>query len=751
MTIAALPLFPEFEPHEEEPGRLSGTVETILHTDIASGFSVIRLQLDDGRIVVVSGKSDPMLRGDTVGADGIWESHAKYGRQFKAKFIEASLVETPEGIERYLSQGHVAGIGQATARRLRQTFGDRLPEVMDMPSTLTAAGLNEKKAADLSRHWQMRTRHGRILSLFYAHKLGPAQSQRVIDHYGDKAPQVVMEDPYRLSREIKGIGFVIADRIALSQGRDRTAADRIEAGIRHVMAGLARDGHCAAERNELIGAASKLLVVDERQVARRVDALLLQGDLVEERVASRQAIYEKATLECEKEVADRILARRRTIDLPANVRDILRQVVEKSGSLPLHEAQEEAVLRALGNGVSIITGNPGTGKTATVKAWLGVTELLWPDARIMLAAPTGRAAQRLSESTDHPAGTIHRGLEWSPEKRGFMRGTDNPLDCDIMVLDEGSMLDIWIMRDQLRALPDHARLVVVGDIDQLASVGPGNVLGDMIESGVIEVSRLTKVFRSGSTIAAAAQQINGGSAPATVTPRRSKDMWGVYVNEPSEIRERLITMMTITMPAMGYDALRDVQVLAPGHTGEAGTAELNKLLQATLNPPSPAKIDIAHRNVVFRTGDRVIQIANDYDLDVYNGDIGNIVEIVSFGDDAGSVIVDYDGRIVRYEKGDLDNLAHAYCISIHKSQGSEFPVVIVAMTTQHYVMLKRNLLYTAVSRARNLCCVLGQQRAVKLAAKTAAPRRLTGLAQRLVSACGGKAALADILAVNDWQ
>lgn len=750
MTTAALPLFPDFKDLDDDPGVVTGEIDAVLHTDIEKGFSIVRLRTAEDRMIVVSGRGDPMIRGDRVRAEGTWDTHPKYGRQFKARFIEASLQETAEGIERYLSQRHVAGVGPGIARRLRETFGDRLPEIMNMPSTLTAAGLTERKAQDLSRHWKMRTRHGRILSLFYAHKLGPAQSQRVIEHYGDRAPQIVKEDPYRLAREVRGIGFAIADRIALSQGRERTAPDRIEAGVRHAMSEAARDGHCAAEKSELISATSKLLVVEEKIVSRRVEAMILQGALVEERVAGRQALYDKAVLECENEVAALLMSHRSSIPLPGGIEKVIREVNERSGMLPLDDAQVEAVVRSLSSGVSVITGNPGTGKTSTLRVLLDTMNVLWPGIRIGEAAPTGRAAQRLAESTVRDAKTLHRMLEWSPESRGFTRNGDNPVECDVLIIDETSMLDIWITRDVLRALPDGARVVLVGDVDQLPSVGPGNVLGDIIESGIIPVSRLTKIHRQGdgSAIATASQQINAGSLPETVTPRRSKDMWGVYVKEPTDIRERLIVLMRQTIPMMGFDPLRDVQILAPGHTGDAGTAEINKLLQEVLNPPRADKVEVKHRNIVFRTGDRVIQIANDYDLEVYNGDIGNIVEIVVFGEDAGAIVVDFDGRRVSYEKADLDNLAHGFCISIHKSQGSEFPVVIVIATTQHYVMLKRNLIYTAVSRARRLCCVLGQQRALRIAVKSGAPRRLTGLAQRLASAGEGSSMLEDILSVN---
>lgn len=746
-----LPLFPGMESHRHDPGTVTGTVKEVLHAGLDTGFSIVRVESPDHpHPIVVCGKGDALNPGDEISAEGIWNIHPKWGRQFEARFIRAGVPESAAGIARYIGAGHIAGVGARTGEKLLEFFGDRLPEVMSTPTTLMAAGIPEDKARRICDHWQLRTRHARVLSLLMAHRIGLSLAQRIIAQFGDQALRIATQTPYRL-REVRGIGFKKADAVALSQNLPKNAPERIRAAIEYQLEQISREGHCAASRSVLIAEVSKLLLQPDALIESQIEAMLIQGDLVEEKIGGRPVIYLKAMRDCEVQVAEQIAGRLGSAPLPSDIEQRIDDAVARLNLPPLHVNQREAVRTAIANSVSVITGNPGTGKTSTVSVMLRTLQDLVPGLRICLAAPTGRAAKRLTESTGFEASTLHRLLEWSPEKRGFTRNAENELDCDVLVIDESSMLDIWLMRDVLNALPRDARLVVVGDVDQLPSVGPGNVLADIISSATVPVVRLTHIFRqgAGSSIATAAQQINAGVMPRLPAPHPDRDMWGIFVRETkkddkagaSELVGQLKHLVGEVIPKMGFDPLRDLQVLTPGHQNETGTVRLNLALQELMNPLRPGMNQIVHKDRSFRVNDRVIQVANNYDLDVFNGDIG-IVTALDHDEDALSLTVDFDGREVVYERSALDELQHAYAITIHKSQGSEFPAVIVVVTTQHYMMLKRNLTYTGVSRARKLCCVLGQPRALQISVRSGGTARTTGLAQRLAA----KAAANDVLA-----
>jgi len=725
LQLSDTPLLPGLALSPKGNGDLQGTVEKVLFADVDSGFMILRVKTEDGTVVAVRGKGDPASVGDQIVAKGSWVADPKWGRQFKASVIRAEIPESTAGIVRYLGSGNINGIGPRTAEKLRAHFGDRLPEVMTAPSTLIAAGISERKAQAIADHWLLRTRYARLLSLLYAHNLGTGLAQKIIQQYGDATMRVVLQTPYRLSKDVHGIGFKIADRIALSQNLPKDSPDRIRAAIVHQIGDLTRDGHCAVGRSTLIQEVSKLLLLATGKIEAELDALIAEEELVQEKIGDRSAIYDSATYKCEVEVAEEISRRIVTNPVPSDVDRIIAEASARLGIQP-HEHQAEAVRTALENSFMVITGNPGTGKTSTMQTLMECMRAINPKIRISLAAPTGRAAKRLSESTGVDASTLHRLLAWSAETRGFTRNRETPLELDMLIVDEGSMIDIWMMRDLLRALPDEARLVIVGDSDQLPSVGPGNVLYDMIESGIVPVVRLTHIFRqgAGSNIATAARQINMKNMPTTTKPNTKSDMWGIYVDSPEETLEKVKRAVVEVTRHMKYDPLRDIQVLTPGHQNETGTVRLNAVLQETL------------KDREFRVRDRVIQVTNNYDNEVFNGDIGNIVAIHDFVDADGDgevVVVDYDGHQVNYRKSDLDQIQLAYAITIHKSQGSEFPVVIVVLTTQHYVMLRKNLVYTGVSRAKKLCAIIGSMRAVKIAVQSDTGGRLTGLSQRLVA------------------
>ena len=723
-----LPLFDGYEAPADAPSKIAGVCQAVLYADLQTGFSVAELLLDEGGKGVVAGKGDPFSPGDWVEAEGRWETDSRFGRQFKASYLRARVPETAEGIARYVASGAIPGIGPKTAERLLQAFGERLPEAITSSPALVAAGLTEARAKALTEHWKMRTRHGRLLSFLYSVGAGPALARRLLDAYGEEAYRILLVDPYRPAREIHGVGFRTADRIALSQGMAKDAPARLRAALVHEMGEIEREGHCAAPRMGLIARVAKELVVREAPVEKELERLLVQGDLVEERLGGRPVIWRAVVRQAEIEVAESLFAR-----IGPTGEKIPDELVGRTaialGLPPLDPGQEAAVRLSLAERVSVLTGNPGTGKTSTVSVLLGCLRALDPGVRILLAAPTGRAAKRLTEQTGMEAATIHRLLVWSPETRRFTKGPEDPLACDVIVIDESSMLDLFLLRDLLRALPPSCRIVFVGDVDQLPSVGAGSVLADLIRSKAVPVARLTRIFRqgAGSQIAAVSQRINAGQMPRLGAPKRGSDMWGIWTETPAEAAEAAIRLATERLPEEGFDPLRDLQVLAPGHQGEAGVGALNRALQARLNPPSPERPEITWKDRTFRLGDRVIQTSNSYELDVFNGDIGFVVEV----EGPQALSVDFDGRVVRYEGSDLMDLQLAYAITIHKSQGSEFPAVIVLCTTQHFLMLRRNLLYTGISRARRLCALVGQQRAVGIAVRRADVGRTTGLASRL--------------------
>lgn len=729
-TPIGLPLFDDHEVPADAPGRVAGICQAVLYADLKTGFSIAELLLDGGGKGIVAGKGDPFSPGDRVEAEGRWETDSRFGRQFRASYLRARVPETAEGIARYVASGAVPGIGAKTAERLLQAFGDRLPEAIESPPALVAAGLTEIRAKALTDHWRMRTRHGRLLSFLYSVGAGPALARRLLDAYGEEAYRILLVDPYRPAREVHGVGFRTADRIALSQGMAKDAPARLRAALIHEMIEIEREGHCASPRMGLVARVAKELVVREGAVEAELERLLVQGDLVEERLGGRPVIWRAAVRQAEIEAAEDLFARIGPLgdDVPERLVD---HTTIALGLPPLDPSQADAVRLALRERVSILTGNPGTGKTLTVSVLLACLRARDPGIRILLAAPTGRAAKRLAEQTGVEAATIHRLLAWSPETRRVTKGPDNPLSCDVMVVDESSMLDLFLFRDLLRALPPACRIVFVGDVDQLPSVGAGSVLADMIRSKVVPVARLTRIFRqgAGSQIATVSQRINAGQMPRLEAPRRGTDMWGLWTETPAEAAEVAIRLATERVPEEGFDPLRDLQVLAPGHQGEAGVVALNRALQARLNPASPERPELSWKDRTFRVGDRVIQTSNSYELDVFNGDIGFVVDI----EGPQALLVDFDGRTVRYEGGDLTDLHLAYAITIHKSQGSEFPAVIVLCTTQHFLMLRRNLLYTGVSRARRLCALIGQPRAVEIAVRKGDVGRITGLASRLAA------------------
>lgn len=720
-------------------GMVRGVVASVTFANPENGFHILKVKLDGiNEKVAFVGPSEPVVTGDRVEAKGKWEIHARHGRQLKASYIRALAPSTGREIHAFLRAGGVKGIGKVTADKLYAFHGDNLSKVMDRPTLLMDAGITEKQAKALAQTWERRTSNTEIMAFLGSLSLGPAMADKILKSYGGRAKQKLLSNPYQAARDVQGLGFKTADQMAVAMNIARDDPRRLHAAVLHVFQQLSREGHCAAPRAKIMKEARKLLMVEDGPIRSALDHLLSERLLIEEPNGGQPVLFESSVLKCEEEIARRLIDMRASFGVPEDVEERITKAAHSIGLDSLHEHQALAVKTALGAGMSVITGGPGAGKTASLEVLLRVFEGVVDGARIALCAPTGRAAQRMSEATGRPALTIHRMLRWGQQGDGFQVNEDNPLEVDLVVVDEASMLDIWLMRDVLRAIPKGAVLVLIGDVDQLPSVGPGRVLGDIIESGAIPVARLTRIFRQGdgSYIAQAARTINGGRVPVLSKPSKKTDLWGIFHDDPEVCGEKIVKMVTQVAPDLGYDPMKDVQVLVPGHGGSLGTVLLNEAIQDIINPVNPGRQHIDMQDVRLRVGDRVIQVANNYDLDVFNGDIGQIIDIeLGRGRKDGTrVAVRFDDREVVYEGlSSIRELKLAYAISVHKSQGSEFPFVIFVATTQHYIMMRKTLVYTAVTRAKKLCAIVGQERALRIAVRQADHGRLTGLARRLAS------------------
>ena len=554
----------------------------------------------------------------------------------------------------------------------------------------------------------------------HSHGVGTARAVRIFKTYGADAVQVMTENPYRLARDIRGIGFKTADAIAMRLGIEKTAMIRVRAGISYALTEAMDEGHCGLPTEELVPLAVDLLEVDKGLVLTAMDLELKDGTVIADTVGETACIFLGGLYKAEKVIAERLL-RLANGKLPWPYIDPAKALpwIEQKTGLSLAESQVAALRLALVSKVLVITGGPGVGKTTIVNSILRI--LSAKGVNLLLCAPTGRAAKRMTEATGFEAKTIHRLLEVDPKGGGFKRGTDNPLDCDLLVIDETSMVDVLLMQALLKAVPDNAALLIVGDIDQLPSVGPGQVLADIIASGAVPVVRLTEIFRQAaqSRIITSAHKINQGSIPDLGKPEGDSDFYFVKADDPETAVPRIIELVKTRIPQrFGLDPIRDIQVLCPMNRGGVGARSLNIELQAALNPAGERKVE--RFGWTFAPGDKVMQIENDYDKEVYNGDIGYIDDV---DPDAGELTASFDGRAVTYGFGELDTLVPAYAATIHKSQGSEYPAVVIPVMTQHYTMLQRNLLYTGVTRGKRLVVLVGQKKAVAIAVKNVSGRR----------------------------
>lgn len=721
------------------PERLEGSLERVVFTNPDNGWSVVRL--------TVPGRAEPVTAvgalagaqpGERLRLTGTWEKDPKYGPQFRIDTFETVAPSTVEGIERYLASGLIEGIGPVMAKRLVEAFGAETLDVIERePERLRRIpGIGKKRSASISQAFVEQREIREVMVFLQSHGVPTHLAIKIHKRYEEAALRIVRTDPYRLAREVVGIGFLTADSIAGRMGISPGSPERVQAGVLHVLGEAAGEGHLFLPEEELVERTARLLAgttgdaaVSEAAVREAVAHLDRAAEVVLEPRSEGRAVFLSSLHAAEADLARRLAELLAHPVSPIEI-DVERALdwFEGREGVELAGQQRESIRRAVEAKVLVVTGGPGTGKTTLVR---GVVEILRRKGRkIRLAAPTGRAAKRLEEATGRRASTIHRLLEFDPATGGFTRHRGRTLEADLAIVDEASMIDTALAGHLVAALPDRAQLVLVGDVDQLPPVGPGNVLADLIGSGAVEVVRLTEIFRQAreSRIVANAHRVNRGEMPLwEARPEGGEDFFFFERREPEDVLRTVTALVTRRIPeGFGLDPFEDVQVLTPMNRGLLGVERLNEALREILNPTGT---EVARGATRFRVGDKVMQVRNNYELEVFNGDVGRILEI-----DAEEEVVRcrFDEREVEHPFVALDQLALAYACSIHKSQGSEYPAVVVPLHTQHYVMLERNLLYTALTRARRLAVLVGQPRALGVAVKNRRTRlRYTLLAERL--------------------
>ena len=696
------------------PDGLSGLVERVTFHNPETGFAVMRVEVKGRREpVTVVGVVASVNTGEWITAQGTWVRDREHGLQLRADFVACSPPNSREGIEKYLGSGLIKGIGPVYAKKLVDKFGEEIFTIIDQCSARLEEidGIGPTRRRKIKAAWAEQKVVREIMIFLHSHGVSTNRALRIYKVYGENAIEKVRTDPYTLAKDIPGIGFKSADLIAQKLGLPRDSIIRTQAGIMHALLDATNQGHCALPQSRLIEQSARLLGVDIAIVGQALERLILNAEVMPEQIGERHLLYLPYLRRAEEGIAKilRKLGSAPSQLPPINIEKAVLWCEQQTGK-ELAPTQREAVRKALENRVLVITGGPGVGKTTLVQSILLI--LRAKKLTCLLCAPTGRAAKRLSEVTGLEAKTIHRLLEFQPGSGGFVHNSENPLECDVLVSDESSMIDVSLFHKLIQALPGRAHLLLVGDIDQLPSIGPGSVLADIIRSNVVPVVRLTEIFRQSvsSKITASAHCIKAGQMPELKQPVKESDFFFIERDEPAAIQSTILELVKERIPKkLRLDPILDVQVLSPMNRGSLGAREMNMLLQQRLNPHRDDEPMVERFGWQFRLRDKVIQTENDYDKEVFNGDIGQIVKIQP---EERELTIRFDDRDVPYDFGELDDVSLAYAITIHKSQGSEFPAVIVPLAMQHYMLLQRNLVYTAITRGRKMVVLVGQKRAL---------------------------------------
>lgn len=718
---------------------LQGQIERITYTNEENGYTIARVKVYGQRdLVTVVGNLMAPTPGEILRMKGEWANHPKYGEQFKVVYYNTAVPATVYGIRKYLGSGLIKGVGPKIAERIVGKFGeDTLDVIEERVETLAEVeGIGKKRIAMIRKAWDDQKEIREVMLFLQSHGVSSGYATKIFKQYGNRAIKLVQENPYRLAMDIFGIGFLTADKIAEKLGFQKDSPQRAEAGVLYVLHKLSDDGHVYYPYEPLIEKCREILDVEREVVADAIarsaaDKKIVIEDLnedLEEFRVNNKAVYLSKFHTCETRIASRLKLLVRT---PKSVRDVDSEKavewVQQQLSIHLAERQTEAVKSALESKAMVITGGPGTGKTTIINAILKIFFTL--RVRIMLAAPTGRAAKRMTETTGHTAKTIHRLLEYSMSEGGFQKDSDKPLKCDLLIVDEASMIDTVLMHHLLKAVPHGATLILVGDVNQLPSVGAGNVLNDIIASGAVPVVELNEIFRQAkaSRIIVGAHKINNGMMPYFDPDRPKNDFYFIQQEDPEKVLDIIVRLVRDRIPKrFDLDPLNDIQVLTPMHKGIVGAGNLNRQLQDKLNP---GENGVSRGERSYRVSDKVMQIRNNYDKEVFNGDIGRIVRI---SQEDQEVIIRFDWREVAYDFADLDEVVLAYAVSVHKSQGSEYPAVVIPILTQHFILLQRNLIYTAVTRGRKLVVMVGTKKALAIGVKNdKTQKRYTYLRHRL--------------------